>query len=182
MKKIFFVAVVFLLGACSKHPEKVKQVDEMLMTAEKYLKDFKTIDGASFSDSKDEVLAVLTRFGKHLKEEWLSKEVVINDLSDYRSLKKPLKKLTTIYASSEKELVHRISQLRNLKKDIENGHFDSVEAIDAATFDEQERLGQVIGDVQYMLDHGSLILERKLKYQPLVDSLNLKIDKSLELE
>ena len=183
MKKVLSVLLLtVLLIACSTHPEKVKEVEGLIIKAENMNSRFDSIKEVDVKSHSEQMLNTIRKFKRHLQSEWLTEKQAVYDLSSYRALKKPLKNLSAIQESLEKEIPHRIQQLKDLKQDIENDHFESVEAINDAIFDETERLNIAEENLNTLIDKLPSLMETKAKYQPLIDSLDQKINEVLEID
>ena len=183
MKKILnvFIAAVVLIS-CSSYPEKVKEVEDLIVRAESMRAKLDSTDEVDLKHLSEQTQNIIRKFKRHLKSEWLTEKQSVYDLSSYRALKKPLKNLSATQESLEKEIPHRIQQLNDLKHDIVNDHFESVEAINDAIFDETERLNIAEENLNTLIDKLPGLIEIRSRYQVFIDSLDQKINEVLEID
>lgn len=183
MKKIIsIVLLVSVLCSCNKHEKQLKEVEELILIAEKANSEFSTIDSEPIKKGKEEVLHTITKFARHLNPEWVTQEQAIHDLSDYRALKKPLSKMLGIYLELKEELPRRLQQLKDLKEAIKIDQFETLEEMDGYIKDEREKLEIAVKNLNTLIEKSDVVLKKKERYDHLIDSLHNLINESLKLE
>jgi hypothetical protein len=183
MRKAFlFVCAVVMLIACQSHPKKLKKIDSLISLADSTYTTWLTSDTMKHQADYNKVMEDLRFLKLHLREEMVTKSQAINELSDYRALRKPLKKFAVVTSHLNKELAHRSQQLNDLRQDVKNGHFETVDLITEAINDEEARLMKAKNQMEEMFAKIPNLYEVKSKIDPFIDSLRSEIIKQKELE
>jgi len=183
MRKAFlFVCAVVMLIACQSHPKKLKKIDSLISLADSTYTTWLTSDTMKHQADYNKVMEDLRFLKLHLREEMVTKSQAINELSDYRALRKPLKKFAVVTSHLNKELAHRSQQLNDLRQDVVNGHFETADLISEAINDEEARLMKAKNQMEDMFAKIPTLYEVKSKIDPFIDSLRSEIIKQKELE
>ena len=183
MKKgLLFICTLMVLVACQSHPEKLKKIDGLIALADSTYVTWRQSDTMTHQADYNELMENLRFLKLHLREDMVTKSQAINELSDYRALRKPLKKFAVITSHLNTELAHRSQQLKDLREDVKNGHFETKDLITEAINDEEARLMKAKNQMESMLAKIPNLYRVKAKLGPLVDSLRSEIIKQKELE
>lgn len=162
------VLVMVLVSSCSgtdKYRVETSQIDSLLIQLDSAEKVFLMLDSASCTEKLKNVNTLLGEATNVIRDTLLKEEARL--LSDFRSIKKPLKEFLTRRSSVIKEILVTRKQLKDLSHDLDEGLMSEV--------DVQKHFQQEC-DLAGMLIMSLKITSSAVESQcNLYDSLNLKL-------
>ncbi len=168
-----FAVVQLLVCSCSgtdKYRAETNQIDSLLIQLDSAEKAFLKLDSASCTEKLKVVNALLGEATNVIRDTLLKDEARL--LSDFRSIKKPLKEFLTRRSSVIKEILLTRKQLKDLSHDLEQGLISDTE-VQKHFQQECELAGMLVMSLKITND----AVNNQCK---LYDSLNLMVQNFVE--
>lgn len=178
MKRFFSIASLFLsflalsflisLGSCSgpDHSERIARIDSLQERLAKYEERLNALDSTRVLKIQERVDRELEIFQTHYERDSMGQELY-NALDDHKRTKKALKGYKDALRTIQEEMSRSSSQLKDLKMDLERGHY-SAEKADEYLKDEAKAIEELSASVKRVEKKTRSVLENYESYSSVI--------------